>query len=55
MTWKKQVKELREKWGGWWGEHPDFRVADWAHECGENDTRLGYWEWVQINLIEMMD
>ncbi len=26
--------------------HPDFPSEDWRYEVANNDTRLGYWEWV---------
>lgn len=29
-----------------WSSHPDLCPEDWAGECSEGDTRLGYWEWV---------
>ncbi|QAY80367.1 hypothetical protein [Sphingosinicella sp. BN140058] len=32
--------------GGVWGHHPQFPVTDWRHEVANDDTRLGYWEWV---------
>lgn len=33
--------------GGHWGEHPSFPPSDWAHEALNDETRLGYWDWVQ--------
>lgn len=30
-----------------WSEHPIYRVQDWKHEVMNDDTRLGYWEWVE--------
>ena len=38
-------EELREYYGHW-EQHPDFPVRDWAFEAQNDDTRLGYWEWV---------
>ncbi len=37
--------ELEDEYGHW-GEHPVYPVADWQYEAANNDTRLGYWEWV---------
>lgn len=34
-----------------WGAHPEHTVEDWQEAVLEDDTRLGYWEWVQ-SLIE---
>jgi len=30
----------------YWGEDPDYPLEDWRYEVANNDTRLGYWEWV---------
>lgn len=30
-----------------WSEDPEFPVADWQYEVQNNDTRLGYHEWVE--------
>jgi hypothetical protein len=40
------AEQLKEAHGGMWGEHADFPVEDWVMEVTNNDTRLGYWEWV---------
>lgn len=29
---------------------PSHPVADWKHEVINDDTRLGYWEWVVARL-----
>lgn len=29
-----------------WGEDPEYPQADWGREASENNTRLGYWDWV---------
>jgi len=34
------------QYGGYWGEHPEFKVERWQYEVNNNYTRLGYWEWV---------
>ncbi len=31
---------------GHWGSHPDHPFGDWQYEVANEDTRLGYWEWV---------
>jgi len=34
----------------WWNfEDPTFPLRDWRYEVANNDTRLGYLEWVRIN------
>lgn len=41
---------LQDEYGGLWGEHPDYPRKDWAYEVGNNDTNLGYWDWVSHRL-----
>lgn len=41
-----RINSLIQMFGGTWGEHPDYPVRDWKREVDNNDTRLGYWEWV---------
>jgi hypothetical protein len=37
-----------------WDEHPKYPLEDWKYEVVNEDTRLGYWEWVnsKIEAIE---
>lgn len=30
----------------YWGEHPEHTLIEWQEEVTNDDTRLGYWEWV---------
>ncbi len=30
-----------------WDEDPDYPISDWKYEVENNDTRLGYADWVQ--------
>lgn len=30
----------------WTAEDPDYPVEDWQYQVNNNDTRLGYWDWV---------
>ena len=34
------------EYGGYWGEHPKHTVGEWKEEVQANETRLGYWDWV---------
>ena len=58
-TGKKQndlnLDELQEQHGGYWGEHPKFPVEDWVAAVVNEDTRQGYWEWVESRVIDMGD
>jgi hypothetical protein len=47
-----QAEQIKEASGGVWGEHQDHTVNDWRYEVTNDDTRLGYWEWV-ANKIEL--
>jgi hypothetical protein len=29
-----------------WEEDPDFPLVDWRHEVADDNTRLGYRDWV---------
>lgn len=31
---------------GIWGECEDFPRSDWKYDVQNNDTNLGYWDWV---------
>lgn len=39
------ARKLQDRYGVW-GEHPDYPVLDWVNEVSNDDTRLGYWDWV---------
>ena len=49
---KLNADQLRAKYGGNWEQHPDYPVEDWQYEVGNDDTRLGYWEWVSHRIEE---
>ena len=38
-----------------WGEDPDYPVSLWQHEVEEDDTRVGYWDWVLLRRQEAED
>lgn len=38
---------------GHWGEHPDHPVSDWQAEVSNDETRLGYWYWVESKLADL--
>jgi hypothetical protein len=35
---------------GHWGSHPDYPVTDWQAEVANDETRLGYWVWVETRI-----
>ena len=47
---ERQIKMLASHNGGYWGNHPDHPTHDWRQEVANNETRLGYWEWVEGKL-----
>jgi len=50
-TLQQFIDDIMEAHGGFWGEHPDYPVEDWQHEVRNDDTRVGYWEWV-VNRVD---
>lgn len=48
---REEANKLAEKFGLWVG-HPDFKVCVWQYEVANNDTRLGYWDWVVAQIEE---
>lgn len=51
------AQELREKYDTeeGWGQHPRFTMEDWRHEVSNEDTRIGYWDWVEKSLAYAED
>ena len=41
-----------QRFGGLWGSHPQYARQEWMDEAGNNDTSLGYWDWV-LNKIDI--
>lgn len=41
---------LRRQYGSW-GSHPEHPIADWQCEVANDETRLGYWEWLENKLV----
>lgn len=37
------------------GEHPQYLRRDWRHEVAEDNTFLGYWQWVEHQLEQDRD
>ena len=33
---------------GYWDEDPSYPLADWRYEVKHDETRLGYWKWVEL-------
>lgn len=31
----------------YWADDPDHDIEDWKSEVQNNETRLGYWDWVE--------
>ncbi len=38
-----------------WSEHPEYPASDWQYLVANQDTRLGYWEWVAVQLEQAKD
>ena len=48
-------EELLEVWDGNWNQHPRVPLEDWVHEVRNDDTRQGYWSYVESKLVEWAD
>ena len=46
------MSTFSDKFGGYWGAHPDFPVSDWQYEVANGDTRQSYWEWAEAKSLE---
>ena len=49
------IEALSEKHGGYWGEHPLYSPSDWQEHVRNNETRLGYWEYVETQITIAKD
>lgn len=47
-----EARGVAEKCGGHWKEHDLFPKSDWHTDVVEDNTRLGYWDWV-VERIEI--
>lgn len=47
----KSANQLADEYGVW-GNHPEYPVRDWKNQTKNDDTRCGYWQWVEQQ-IEM--
>jgi hypothetical protein len=36
----------------YWGEHEIYGIVSWKYEIANDDTRLGYWDWVLDKIEE---
>lgn len=39
---------------GFWEDYPRYPVEDWKHEVKNDDTRLGYWQWVESQIEQQL-
>jgi hypothetical protein len=42
----KEARAFAEEFGGIWGTHPEYPLADWQYSVASDDTRSSYWDWV---------
>lgn len=43
-------ERLSEPYGGHWGEHPAYPPSEWVAAVVNDETRLGYWAWVEAEI-----
>ncbi|SEC75870.1 Uncharacterised protein (plasmid) [Tsukamurella tyrosinosolvens] len=41
-----EAQTLADGHGGTWSSHPGWPLEDWRYAVQNDDTRLGYWEWI---------
>jgi hypothetical protein len=44
------IDQLAEENGGYWGQHPEHPLEDWQTLVANDETRRGYWEWVEAQM-----
>jgi len=44
----KEVNDARRD--NLWGEYEEYPVSDWQEEVANDDTRRGYWSWVEAKV-----
>jgi hypothetical protein len=44
-----RCEEIRQRQGTW-AELPEYPRHAWRHEVEEQNTQLGYWDWVEHQL-----
>ena len=51
-----EIENFKDQFGGHWSEHHRRSISEWKMEVMENNTRMGYWEWVyQITQDELCE
>ena len=45
-----EARDLADKFGGIWEQHPDYPLIDWQNEVADNNTRSSYWDWVSVEI-----
>lgn len=45
------VQALINKYG-YWEERPEHKLETWQYEVANDDTRMGYWDWVDARESE---
>ena len=46
------AEALARQHGGYWSEHPLWPSDKWRDEVTNEETRVGYWQWVVARLAE---
>ena len=44
------IEQMAAQHGGYWSEHPNYPSEDWKLLAANNETRRGYWEWVEAQI-----
>ena len=35
-----------QTYGGVWSQHPEYPIEEWQQAVWDDETRVGYWDWV---------
>jgi hypothetical protein len=55
LSWRLEQEEDDTKGNDPWQGDPDYPVSDWQSDVANNDTRLGYLDWVEHNRESAQD
>lgn len=45
-----EIKDIKKD--DLWAEIPEFPRASWREEVTASDTQLGYWDWVESQILQ---
>jgi hypothetical protein len=49
-----QIMHAFKEHNGYWEPYPGHELEDWRTEIANDDTRQGYWQWVEDRIEQEM-